>query len=42
MGITDNLCRLSCGCEDVEDIMDDLGQALASMDQLTPEEKKIE
>ncbi len=28
LGITDNLARISVGCEDVEDIIDDLGQAL--------------
>ena len=41
VGITDNLCRLSCGCEDAEDIMEDLGQALAAMDTTTPEERKL-
>ena len=29
MGITDGMCRLSVGLEDVEDLMDDLKQALA-------------
>ena len=29
MGITDGMCRLSVGLEDVEDLMDDLQAALA-------------
>lgn len=28
LGITDNFIRLSVGCEDVEDIMEDIHQAL--------------
>ena len=28
MGLTDSLVRLSCGCEDTEDLMADLEQAL--------------
>jgi len=30
MGLTDSLLRLSCGIEDVEDLMKDLDQALAT------------
>jgi cystathionine beta-lyase/cystathionine gamma-synthase len=30
-GITDNLIRLSVGCEDAEDIVDDLRRALDSL-----------
>jgi methionine-gamma-lyase len=32
-GITDGLVRLSVGIEDIEDILADLGQALAKMDR---------
>jgi cystathionine beta-lyase/cystathionine gamma-synthase len=28
LGIGDNLIRLSCGCEDAEDLIQDLEQAL--------------
>ncbi|MGH9710572.1 MAG: PLP-dependent transferase, partial [Candidatus Acidiferrales bacterium] len=31
LGITDNLIRLSAGVEDVDDLKDDLGQALAKL-----------
>jgi cystathionine gamma-lyase/cystathionine beta-lyase/cystathionine gamma-lyase/homocysteine desulfhydrase len=34
LGITDGLIRLSVGCEDVEDILADLGQALAGIEGL--------
>jgi cystathionine beta-lyase len=30
MGLTDRLARISVGCEDVEDIVQDLDQALAA------------
>jgi O-succinylhomoserine sulfhydrylase len=33
LGITDGVIRLSVGLEDVEDLKDDLGQALAALDQ---------
>jgi cystathionine beta-lyase/cystathionine gamma-synthase len=29
MGLTDSLVRLSCGCEDAEDLVADLDQALS-------------
>ena len=28
-GVTDEILRLSCGIEDIEDLIEDLGQALA-------------
>lgn len=30
-GISDNLIRLSCGIEDIEDLIDDLEKALGGM-----------
>ena len=30
MGLTDSLVRLSCGIEDVEDLIEDLDQAFAA------------
>ena len=30
-GITDNLIRLAVGCENIEDLLDDLGQALETL-----------
>jgi O-succinylhomoserine sulfhydrylase len=43
LGITENMLRLSLGIEDAEDLVEDIGQALASLGPLTrPARKKPE